>query len=52
MNRKHRTLGLGGLGLACPAAASVIPCAGDCGNDDRVTVDELIKGVKRIAQSV
>jgi hypothetical protein len=52
MNRKHGTLGfallflIGWLGLlACPTAASVIPCAGDCNNDDKVTVNELIKGV-------
>jgi hypothetical protein len=52
MNRKHGTLPFavllltGGLGLLVrPTAGSVIPCAGDCNNHDRVTVSELISGV-------
>ena len=31
--------------VAMPGFASSIPCVGDCANDDRVTVDELVKGV-------
>ena len=31
--------------FAMPGFASIIPCVGDCANDDRVTVDELVKGV-------
>ena len=28
-----------------PAAASVIPCTGDCGGDDDVAINELVQGV-------
>jgi len=31
--------------FALPGFASIIPCVGDCTNDDRVTVDELVTGV-------
>jgi len=31
--------------FAAPGLASSVPCVGDCTNDDRVSVDELVKGV-------
>lgn len=36
---------LGILPISSRSAAAVLECEGDCGGDDRVTVDELLEGV-------